>query len=52
MECRIVKVEDDNIAFEENEQFIVAVTSVQPNVLVGAINTANVTIIDNDRKSL
>ena len=51
-ECRIVRVENDNIALEENEQFIVAVTSVQPNVLVGAINTANVTIIDDDRKSI
>ena len=52
IECRIVKVEDDNIALEENEQFIVAVTSVQPNVIIGAIDTANVTIIDNDGKSI
>ena len=50
IECRIVKVEDDNIALEENEQFIVSVTSVQPNVIIGAIDTANVTIIDNDGK--
>ena len=51
-ECRIVKVENDDIAFEENEQFILAVTSVEPNVLIGALNTTNVTIVDNDRKSI
>ena len=43
---------DDNIALEGEEQFIVAVTSSEPNIVIGEINTSRIIILDNDRKSI
>ena len=42
---------DDDIALEGEEQFIVAVTSAEPNILIGEFNTSRITIVDDDRKS-
>ena len=44
-------INDDDIALEGEEQFIVAVTSAEPNILIGEVNTSSITILDNDRKS-
>ena len=45
-------INDDNITLEGEEQFIVAVTSAEPNILIGEINTSRITILDDDRKSV
>ena len=51
MVFQIIMINDDNIALEGEEQFIVAVTSAEPNILIGEVNTSGITILDNDRKS-
>ena len=48
----MLMINDDNIALEGEEQFTIAVTSAEPNILIGEVNTSKITILDNDRKSI
>ena len=50
-ECKMIGIENDNIAFQENKQFMVAVTSARSRVLIGASNITTVTVFDDDSKS-
>ena len=49
--CSPFEIVDDKIALEGNETFIVMITSISPQAIIG-VNTSDITICDDDSKLL